>query len=158
MATSKKADETDQLFAGLSEDGPDTVDPFAGMDELLDLVEEDDSEGWVPTEKGEGLAGKIVRIGQTRSDFARPGEDPMVPTWTIDGVTISVAGEKTAGKFRVIGYSTVLRREMQEAAEDQRAVIGSRAALKYFGEKIVKNGPYAGKAFKHTGMAVQPPA
>ncbi len=165
MAASSKAPAVpdDELLSSLSEDGATATavedDPFAGMDDLLDSVEEDDSEGWVPTEKGEGLFGNIVKFSKTRSDFAKDGEDPYVPTWTIQGSTISADGEtRTTGKYRVIGYGTVLKREMEEAEEDGRAVIGGKAALKYFGEKKVKNGKYAGKPFKHFGLAAQPPA
>lgn len=153
-------DETDELFAGLKEDGSvsgvEDGDPFAGMDDLLDSVEEDDSEGWVPEVKGQGLVGTVVKVSETRSDFAKDGEDPMCPTWTIQGYALDAEGNRTGGKYRLIGYGTVLKREMKDAGENG-PVIGRRVAVKYFGEKLVKNGKYANKPFKHYGLAVEPP-
>jgi hypothetical protein len=143
MAASNKGkgtqDEVDEMF-GASE--PDT-DDFAGVDDLLDQVEEDDSEGWVPTEKGEGIAGIVVKVGETRSDFANDGENPMVPTITIQ--------TRDGDKFRVIGYGAVLKRELQDADPQ----VGDRIAVKYFGEKPIKKGRFAGKPYKHFGVVVR---
>lgn len=130
--------EVDKMF------GDD--DPFQGLDDLLDEVEEDDSEGWVPTEKGEGIVGKIVKIGETRSDFAKDESEAMCPTVTIE--------TKDGTKYRVIGYGTVLRREMLDA--DMK--VGGTAAFKYFGEKPIKKGKWQGKNYKHFGVAYRPPA
>jgi hypothetical protein len=134
-------DEVDEMF------GTDGANGAAGtddeFDDLLDEVEEDDSEGWVPSEKGEGIAGTVVKVGETRSDFARDGEDPMCPT-----VTIQTAD---GTKWRVIGYGAVLKRELQDA--DPK--VGDRMAVKYFGEKIIKKGKFAGKPYKHFGVAVR---
>lgn len=140
--------EDDDLLNGLGDvQGEFSEDDF---DDLLNQVDEDDSEGWVPTEKGEGISGTVVKIGETRSDFAKPGEDPMVPT-----VTIRTAD---GTKWRVIGYGAVLKREM----EDANPQVGDRMAVKYFGEKPVRKGPFAGKNYKHYGIAVRkaitPPA
>lgn len=143
MATSKSTtsvqDDVDEMF-GTDASGSDD---FADVDDLLNEVEEDDSEGWVPTEKGEGIAGKLIKVGETRSDFANDGENPMVPTWTIE--------TKTGDKFRVIGYGAVLKREMQDAD----AHVGDFVAVKYFGEKPIKKGRFAGKPYKHFGVAVR---
>lgn len=144
MATSKSTstsvqDDVDEMF-GTEAKGSDD---FADVDDLLDEVEEDDSEGWVPTEKGEGIAGKLIKVGETRSDFANDGENPMVPTWTIE--------TKGGDKFRVIGYGAVLKREMQDAD----AHVGDFVAVKYFGEKPIKKGRFAGKPYKHFGVAVR---
>jgi hypothetical protein len=132
-------DEVDELFGA---DAPDD-DDFADVDDLLDQVVEDDSEGWVPTEKGEGIAGIVVKVGETRSDFANDGENPMVPT-----VTIQTRG---GDKFRVIGYGAVLKRELIDA--DPR--VGDRIAVKYFGEKPIKKGRFAGKPYRHFGVVVR---
>lgn len=132
-------DEVDALFGA---DAPDD-DDFAGVDDLLNEVEEDDSEGWVPTEKGEGIAGIVVKVGETRSDFAADGENPMVPTVTIQ--------TSSGDKFRVIGYGAVLKRELQDA--DPR--VGDKIAVKYFGEKPIKKGRFAGKPYKHFGVVVR---
>lgn len=131
-------DEVDEMFG---ENGaPGAEDEF---DDLLDEVEEDDSEGWVPSEKGEGISGIVVKVGETRSDFAKDGEDPMVPT-----VTIQTAD---GSKFRVIGYGAVLRRELTDAAPK----VGDRMAVKYFGEKLIKKGKFAGRPYKHFGVAIR---
>ena len=128
-------DEVDEMFSeSASEDD---------FDDLLDQVVEDDSEGWVPSEPGEGIAGIVVKVGETRSDFAKEGEDPMVPTVTIQ--------TKDGDKFRVIGYGAVLRRELLDANPQP----GDRIAVKYFGEKPVKKGRYAGKPYKHFGVAIR---
>lgn len=130
-------DEVDEMF-----DAPATgsEDDF---DDLLDQVVEDDAEGWVPSEPGEGIAGIVVKVGETRSDFAKDGEDPMVPTVTIE--------TKNGDRFRVIGYGSVLRREILDANPQP----GDRIAVKYFGEKPVKKGRYAGKTYRHFGVAIR---
>jgi len=134
-------DDVDEMFG---KDAPGTSeDDFADVDDLLDQVEEDDSEGWVPTEKGEGIAGIVIKVGETRSDFANDGENPMVPTVTIE--------TRAGDKFRVIGYGAVLKRELQDA--DPR--VGDRIAVKYFGEKPIKKGRFAGKPYKHFGVVVK---
>lgn len=134
-------DDVDEMF-GAPTPGTD-ADDFADVDDLLDEVEEDDSEGWVPTEKGEGIAGVVIKVGVTRSDFAPDGEDPNVPTVTIQ--------TKNGDKFRVIGYGAVLKRELNDA--DPR--VGDRIAVKYFGEKLIKKGKFAGRPYKHFGVVVK---
>jgi len=133
-------DETDEMFDQLDGKANGSEEDF---DDLLDEVEEDDSEGWVPTEKGEGISGTVVKVGETRSDFANDGENPMVPTVTI--LT------KDGTKYRVIGYGAVLKREMLDA--DPK--VGDRMAVKYFGEKPIKKGRFAGKPYKHFGVAIR---
>lgn len=134
-------DDVDEMFGAPA---PSTEpDDFADVDDLLNEVEEDDSEGWVPTEKGEGIAGIVVKVGETRSDFANDGEDPMVPTVTIQ--------TRDGDKYRVIGYGAVLKRELKDA--DPR--VGDRIAVKYFGEKPIKKGRFAGKPYKHFGVVVR---
>ena len=132
-------DEVDDMFGAA---GATDGDDFADVDDLLDMVEEDDSEGWVPSEKGEGIAGVVVKIGETRSDFAADGENPMVPTVTIE--------TKDGTKYRVIGYGVVLKRELQDADPH----VGDKMAVKYFGEKPIKKGRSAGKPYKHFGVVV----
>ena len=132
-------DEVDKMFGA---DAPND-DDFAGVDDLLNEVEEDDSEGWVPTEKGEGIAGIVVKVGETRSDFANDGENPMVPTVTIQ--------TSSGDKFRVIGYGAVLKRELVDADPQ----VGDRIAVKYFGEKPIKKGRFQGKPYKHFGVVVR---
>lgn len=131
-------DEVDEMFDAPAETGAE--DDF---DDLLDEVVEDDSEGWVPSEPGEGIAGIVVKVGETRSDFAKDGEDPMCPTVTIE--------TKAGDKFRVIGYGAVLRRELLDANPE----VGDKIAVKYFGEKPIKKGRFQGKPYKHFGVVVR---
>lgn len=133
-AKDKTTDEVDEMFSESSEDD---------FDDLLDQVVEDDAEGWVPSEPGEGIAGIVVKVGETRSDFAAAGEDPMVPTVTIE--------TKDGDKFRVIGYGAVLRRELMDA----NPRVGDKIAVKYFGEKPIKKGRFAGKLYRHFGVAIR---
>lgn len=133
-------DEVDEMFG---KDTAPSEDDFAGVDDLLNTVEEDDSEGWVPSEKGEGIVGIVVKVGETRSDFANDNENPMVPTVTLQ--------TRAGDKFRVIGYGAVLKRELQDANPQ----VGDRLAVKFFGEKPIKKGRFAGKPYKHFGVAIQ---
>lgn len=120
----------------------DLLDEIGGNSDeadLLDEVVEDDSEGWVPEKPGEGIQGVVVKVGETRSDFS----DEVVPTVTVE--------TKTGDKFRIIGYGAVLRRELYDA--DPKP--GDLIAVKYFGEKAIKKGKWAGKNYKHFGVAVR---
>lgn len=134
-------DEVEEMFGAPAPGVSD--DDFADVDDLLNEVEEDDSEGWVPIEKGEGIAGIVVKVGETRSDFANDGENPMVPTVTIQ--------TKDGTKYRVIGYGAVLKRELQDANPQ----VGDKIGVKYFGEKPIKKGRFAGKPYKHFGVVVK---
>jgi hypothetical protein len=143
MATStssknKPQDDVDNMF-----DQDKAAPAEDDFDDLLNQVEEDDSEGWVPSEVGEGISGTVVKVGETRSDFAKDGEDPMVPTVTIE--------TKDGTKYRVIGYGAVLKRELQDANPQ----VGDRLAVKYFGEKPIKKGRFQGKPYKHFGVAIR---
>jgi hypothetical protein len=144
--TTTAPDPTDADFAEAQNllGAPETSDDdFAEADDLLSHVEEDDSEGWNPTERGEGIAGVVIKLGETRSDFAAPGEDPMVPTVTI---------QNAEGKFRIIGFASVLKRELTDANPQ----IGGLLAVKYWGEKPIKRGAFAGKNYRHYSVVFQP--
>jgi hypothetical protein len=138
--TQADLDEADKLFGTGDNAEPDGK--FDEADDLLDEVEEDDSEGWNPSERGEGISGVVVKIGETRSDFARDGEDPMCPTVTI---------QNRDGKFRIIGFGAVLKRELQDA--DPK--VGDLMAVKYWGEKPIKKGKFAGKNYRHYSVVVR---
>jgi hypothetical protein len=138
-ASKNVQDDVDAMFAEPAAGG----DEWADVDDLLNEVEEDDSEGWVPSEVGEGIAGKVVKVGVTRSDFAADGEDPNVPTVTVE--------TRDGDKYRIIGYGAVLKRELQ----DKNPQVGDFLAVKYFGEKPIKKGRFAGKPYKHFGVAVR---
>lgn len=136
-------DEADRLFDGDGSATGGEDDDFADADDLLNTVQEDDSEGWVPSEVGESLAGKVVKVGVTRSDFARDGDDPNCPT-----VTVLTRG---GDKFRVIGFGAVLKRELMDADPQ----VGDVIAVKYWGERLIKKGKYQGKPYKHFSVAVK---
>jgi len=144
-STNSAKDDVDEMFdeAGKAADGGFSDDDFADVDDLLNTVEEDDSEGWVPSEPGEGIAGRVIKVAETRSDFANENENPMVPT-----VTVQV---KDGTKYRVIGYGAVLKRELK----DQDPQVGDLIAVKYFGEKPIRKGRFAGKPYKHFGVVVK---
>lgn len=130
-------DEAEDLFGA---DGASTTSAdFDDADDLLNSVQEDDAEGWVPTERGEAISGVVTKVGEVRSDFS----DDMCPT-----VTIQIKG---GDKFRVIGYGSVLKREMEDAAPK----VGDLMAVKYWGEKVLKKGKFAGKNYKHFSVAVK---
>lgn len=107
-----------------------------GMDDDVDLLEgmdPDDSEGWVPAEAGEGVQGCVIKVGETRSDYS----DDFAPTVTIEC--------SDGAKLRIIGYGAVLRREILDADPHP----GDLFAVKYFGERPLKRGKFAGKNYKH---------
>lgn len=139
--TAADFDEADDLFGadGASTTGTD----FDEADDLLNSVDEDDAEGWVPTERGESVSGVVVKVGETRSDFATSDEDAMCPTVTVQ--------TKDGDKYRIIGYGAVLRRELQDA----KAQVGDLLAVKFWGEKPIKKGRFAGKMYKHFSVAVK---
>jgi len=140
-ATASDFDEADNLFGEpAATTGPGSFDD---ADDLLNTVQEDDSEGWVPGEKGESLSGIVVKVGETRSDYAKDGDDPMCPTVTVQ--------TRDGDKFRVIGFGAVLKREITDADPQ----VGDLFAVKYWGEKIIKKGRYAGKPYKHYSVAVR---
>lgn len=135
--TAADFDEADDLFGadGASTTGAD----FDDADDLLNSVQEDDAEGWVPTERGEAISGVVVKVGEVRSDFS----DDMCPTVTVQ--------TKDGDKYRIIGYGSVLKRELEDAAPK----VGDLLAVKYWGEKVLKKGKFAGKNYKHFSVAVK---
>lgn len=139
--TASDFDDAENLFGG--EGATADAGAFDEADDLLDTVQEDDAEGWVPSEKGESLSGIVVKVGETRSDFARDGEDPMCPTVTVQ--------TREGDKYRVIGFGAVLKREILDADPH----VGDLFAVKFWGEKLIKKGKYAGKPYKHFSVAVR---
>lgn len=117
-----QAQEEQDLLQELAggEDGEDITD-------LLGEVEEDDSEGWVPEEAGEGLQGVVFKRSTVMSeDFGQGKQEcPVVHLEDADG-----------DKWRVIGYSTVLRRLI----EDDDPQPGDTWAVKYFGKRKQRKG------------------
>ncbi len=140
MAKSDVQDDVDAMF---DQKQATDEDPFAGMDDLLDQVTEDDAEAWIPKEAGEGIVGIVTKRDQTRSDFAADGEDPFVPTVVLE--------TKAGDKYRVIAYSSMLKREIV----DKDPQVGDTMAVKYFGERPLKTGKFAGRPFKYYGVIVR---
>jgi hypothetical protein len=127
-------------------------DLFAGLDDLLDSIEEDDAEGWVAKEPGEYVMGELMKIDKTRSDFADDNDpDPYCPTWTIR--------TREGEKYRVIGFGAVLKREMRDCQvsdNGQRPVqVGDLVAVKYHGDRILRKGRFAGKKYRHFGVSAR---
>jgi len=139
------ADDFDEAAGLLDGDAsPEGDDGFADAEDLLNTVQEDDAEGWVPSERGEFVHGVVTKVGETKSDFASDNDpDPMCPTVTIQ--------TKDGDKYRVIGYGAVLKRELQDADPQ----VGDLIAVKYWGEKPIKKGKFAGKMYKHFSVAVK---
>lgn len=137
-------DDVDAAFAAAGVDTETGQDQFVDPDDLLNQVEEDDSEGWNPKEPA-GISGWVTKLDTTRSDFAADGEDPNVPTVTIQ--------TKDGDKFRIIGFATVLRREIT----DRDPQVGDIFAVKYYGTKPLKTGKFQGRDFRNYGTAVLRP-
>lgn len=100
-------------------------------DDLLNGIEDDESEAWMPTEKGEGIVGKVVGIGQAKSDFALPGQDPMVPV-----IKVEVKDGDDIRVMRVTGYAFLLRKGIEEA----NPALGDTMAFKFLGKGQTKKG------------------
>lgn len=137
-------DDVDAVFGAAGVNPDSGEQEFISPDDLLDTVEEDDSEGWNPKEP-EGISGWVVNLSQTRSDFASDGEDPYKPTVTIQTMT--------GDKFRIIGFGSVLEREIK----DKDPQVGDIFAVKYNGLRKLKTGRFQGKDFRHYSSAVLRP-
>ena len=103
-----------------------------GDDDLLNGIEDDESEAWMPTEKNEGIVGKVVGIGQAKSDYALPNQDPMVPVIKVE--VKDPDGETRV--MRVTGYAFLLRKGIEEANPN----LGDTMAFKFLGKGTTKKG------------------
>lgn len=130
----KKNDATDDLLDSLN------TDLDTEVADLLDTLNDAGAPAWVPDEAGEGVQGIVTSVSDQEDEF-NPGE--KVPV-----VTIEMAdGEKV----RVIGFGSVLRREIADAD----AQPGDTFAVKYFGEREILKGRWAGKNYKLYKVAVR---
>lgn len=136
MTSSTKAKTKKEVVTDDDDDDllDEMEDPFVGEEwDLLNEMEEDDSEGWVAEERGDAIQGVVIKTGTTNSDYS----DEPVPTVTIE--------TKDGTKYRIIGYSTVLGREIKDANPEK----GDKFAVKYWGQKTAKRGKGAGKPYHH---------
>lgn len=126
----KKTSGSDDLLGGIT--AGDAEQPVV---DLLDEMGEGDEPAWVAENSGDGIQGVVLKRSTTTSEYM-PGPVPVVTVRT-------PAGEA----YRVIGYGSVLSREIEDA--DPRP--GDTFAVKYFGRKTNK----AGKEYHHYKVAVR---
>lgn len=122
------------LLAGITEDGNEAV---------VDLLAEIDDTGapaWVPEEKGDGVQGVVVFVDEQPDEY-KDGE-------TVPVLTLKVSDDESV---RVIGFSSVLRREIRKHDPQK----GDTFAVKYLGEKELKSGKFKGKPYKHYATAIR---
>lgn len=113
----------------------------SSADEVIDLLGGMSDEGapaWVPEEAGEGIQGTLVAIDSQPDQYGDNGE--TVPVWTVQ--------LDSGDKVRVLGFGSVLRREMTQV-NDAGAKPGDTIAVKFFGEKEILKGKWKGKMYKH---------
>ncbi len=100
-----------------------------GEQDLLDSIDGSSAPAWKPEVEGEGIEGTVLRVGSVQSDFAdAQGNKPMCPVITVR--------TKDGNKHRIVGYQSVLRRELVE----QDPQVGQALAVKYLGRKSSKDG------------------
>lgn len=141
MAKGKKnkTDDVDDLLADLDNEMSDEVE------DLLDSLDDAGAPAWVPEEEGEGVQGKVTSISYQDDEFEK---DPELAKNAVPVVTLEL---KDGEKVRVIGFSSVLRREIKEQEPER----GDTMAVKYFGERELTKGKYAGKPYKLFRVAVR---
>lgn len=127
-----KKNSADDLLADLDAEMNDEVV------DLLDGLDDAGAPAWVPDEAGEGVQGKVTSVAYQNDDYE---DDPIKAKDAVPVVTIELAD---GDKVRVIGFSSVLRREIVDANPEP----GDTFAVKYFGERTLTKGKYAGKPYK----------
>jgi hypothetical protein len=122
------------LLDSLSDDvtGTEVVD-------LLGTMTDAGAPAWVPEDAGEGVQGIVTAVEEQPDEF-KPGE-------TVPVVTLQLADGESV---RVIGFSSVLRREILNHNPER----GDTMAVKYFGERELTKGPYKGRPYKLFKVAV----
>jgi hypothetical protein len=124
----------DDLLAELdAENSGEVVD-------LLDTLTDAGAPAWVPDEAGEGVQGKVTSVSDQADEYNEGQRVPIVTIEMSDGE-----------KVRVIGFSSVLRREIADANPEP----GDTFAVKYFGERELTKGKFAGKPYKLFRVAVK---
>lgn len=118
----------DDLLDQISDDKGGDTKPV----DLLNEIDDSGAPAWVPDKDGEGVQGVVLHVGSQPDDY---NPDDTVPVVTL----------KTAdGEVRVIGFATVLRKEIREKAPQ----IGDTFAVKFIGSQTLKKGKFAGKPVK----------
>lgn len=100
---------------------------------------------WVPETPGEGIEGIFKWKTTFESKFVdqKTNTKLMQPAWFI---------ETDDGQYiMVVGNRTVLRNEMEKAAEDNDLEEGDRVAIIFYGQRETKSGT----SFFKYGVAVQ---
>lgn len=126
--------DADDLLDALDNDMNDEVA------DLLDTLNDAGAPAWVPEDEGEGIQGKVTSVSDQDDEF-NPGE--KVPVVTVE------LGD--GEKVRVIGFSSVLRREILDADPQ----VGDTFAVKYFGERELTKGKFKGRPYKLYKAAVR---
>jgi hypothetical protein len=104
------------------------------LDQARNKQGSSDVTAWKPTEKGDGIEGRVLSVEYTPSDFPAPnGEEVMIPIITLEMPDGSKAG--------VRGYHSVLRKELE--FEDPRP--GDLLAVVYMGSEPLKTGKFKGR-------------
>jgi hypothetical protein len=142
--------QLDEMFGG------DEFNP----EDLLDSVVEDNSEGWKPEAAGDAIVGTVVARGVTKSQYPEDGiPNPERPTVSLkcrvmdaNGVPkFDDKGEPEYMVWRVIGFSKILRSHIEE--DDPQP--GDTWAVKYFGQKSIRTGPFKGKLAHSYGTNIR---
>lgn len=125
------------LLGQLQDNAPTTDE----VEDLLGGMNDEGSPAWVPEDAGEGIQGTLRAVSDQADQYGT--DEDRVPVWTIE--------LQGGDKVRVLGFGSVLRREMNESGAEP----GDTVAVKYYGEKTILKGKWAGKNYKHFGVAVR---
>lgn len=124
LAGKKKQQGSDQSLLDSISGGQSGSD-----DDLLKSLQGGGAVGWNPTEAGETLVGDVLKVGSIQSDHPPFENKPVVTVQTDE-----------SGTYRVIGYRSVLQREIEESDPQ----VGDRIAVKFFGPQKIQKGANAG--------------
>ena len=133
---------SDDLSDLLGENG--SGDPFDDLEGLLKETDADaDSVGWMPEKAGDTVVGIVVRVGTEESDFEDKDGSTTVPVVTVES--------EDGTKYRVVGYRSILKREMNE----KNPHIGDLFVARYYGTVKITKGKFAGKDAYKYGVGVK---
>ena len=114
------------------------------LDEAKNKQGNADVTPWKPTDKGDGVEGRVVSVDSTPSDFPSPsGEVAIIP--------IIVLEQEDGSKVGIRGYHSVLRREI----ESENPQPGDLMAAVYMGSEPLKTGTFKGRPVHVYRVVVQ---